>query len=216
MGSERGTVEQLRQAALFHLLNKGMMVEVLDGLHPGLAGGFDIFKLVVEEEDVSQRGFKALGGGMIDGGLGLGYAKAVRPSMVVKAVEPVELVEQAVSHGIADIRENASAYARALEALCPVEHRRIEASPKIDVGNDEVLYLLGSEDGSGAGGNLLPVGEAAEVAAVVGVAELPIATMQGLLGEARDLAHALPYCGIGRSRENHAVVEDNCLDRFHA
>jgi hypothetical protein len=47
------------------------------------------------------------------------------------------------------------------------------------------------------------------------MAKLPVATLQGLLVEAGDLTDALPGGWIGGGGEDHAEVEEDCLNRIH-
>ncbi len=61
----------------------------------------------------------------------------------------------------------------------------------------------------------MPEGGAGEVAAVVGVAVSPVLPAERFFGEAGDGAHAGPGSGVGCTGEDHAVVEEDCLDRVH-
>ena len=64
-------------------------------------------------------------------------------------------------------------------------------------------------------GDVVPVGLAGEIAAVVGVAVGPVAAVEAVFAEAGDGAHARPGCGVGRAGEDHAVVEEDCLNFVH-
>lgn len=50
---EAGRVfEEAREAPMLDLLDEVPVIAVLDGLHAAVAGGFDVFELVVDKEDV--------------------------------------------------------------------------------------------------------------------------------------------------------------------
>ncbi len=62
---------------------------------------------------------------------------------------------------------------------------------------------------------MVPVVDASQFASVVGVPKAPVTVLEGFLIEAGDLTDALPGGWVGRSGENHAEVEENCLNRIH-
>ncbi len=198
-----------------HLALKGGVVGVLDGLHPGGECGVDVFDLVVDEEDVGGRGAHAFGGVAVDRRFGLGEVHGVRPGLMVEGLDPLMTRAEAKLHGVGHVGEDAGADACALETLNPVEHRRVEGGPVVGVGVDEGGELVGREDGASAACGLGPEGFGVEVAAVVGVAIGPVAVVEMIFGEAGDGAHADPGGGVGRTGENHAVVEEDCCHWNH-
>ena len=52
-------------------------------------------------------------------------------------------------------------------------------------------------------------------AAIVGVAVGPVFAVEEFFAEAGDGAHAGPCGGVGWAGEDHAVVEEDCLDWSH-
>ena len=124
--------------------------------------------------------------------------------------------DEAGRHGVGHVGEDAGADAGALETLRPVDHGEVELGPEVDVGGDEVGELSRVEGDAGALGGFVPEGFAGEVAAVVGVAVGPVARGGGrLFAEAGDGAHARPGGGVGWAGEDHAVVEEDCLNFVH-
>jgi len=175
----------------------------------------DILGLVVDEEYLRGVSVESLCGGMVDSQLRLGESKRVRPGAMVEAAEPFEALEEALGHGVTDIGENAGADAGTLKALGPLDHWLIRLSPKVEVGIQQSGDLVGREGGARTGGDLLPVRDAGQVTTIIGVTVVPIATVKGCLVEAGDLAHPLPSSRVGWSGKNHAVVEEDCLNRIH-
>jgi hypothetical protein len=165
---------------------------------------------------VSGRGVEGLGSVEVDGGLGLGEVEGVRPGVVVEVLDPVVAGKQTDLHGVAHVGEDTGREAGALEGLRPLDHGKVELAPEIDVGGDEGFDLDGTEKNSGVATDVVPIGPASEVAPVVGVAVGPVAAVEEFLVEVGDGAHLRPGCGIGWAGEDHAVVEEDCLDRAHA
>jgi len=191
------------------------MVGVLDGLHSKGEGGVDVLALVVDEEDLCGRGFETFSGGGIDGGFGFCEEKLVRPDVVIKGGEPIELAEEAVGHSVTDVGENAGTDACGLKALCPLDHGGVEAGPELDVGVDEAINLIGGECCPGVCGDLVPIVDSVQFAAIVGVTKGPVAMMEDRLFDAGDLEHTLPLDRVGRQGENLAVVKEDCMDGIH-
>jgi len=198
-----------------HVLLEGVMSRVLDGLHADSESGVDVFGLVVDEEDVGGWGVEAFGCVEVDGGLGLRKIHGVGPGVVVEGFDPVVAGAKACLHGVGHVGQDASADAGALQALDPLEHGWVELAPEIGVGVDEPAELCGSEDDACAGGGFVPEGFGVEFAAVVGVAVGPVSAVENVFAEARYGAHASPGGWVGWAGEDHAVVEENCLNRSH-
>jgi hypothetical protein len=185
---------------------------VLDGLHAGGEGGFDVFGAVVDEEDVSGWGLETFGGVAVDGWLGLGEVEGVRPGVVVEGFDPGMEGAETGLHGVGHVGEDADADAGALETLRPVDHGRVELAPVLDVGGYELVELVGCDF---CPGGFVPEGFGFEVAAVVGVAVRPVSVVEVLFAEAGDGAHVGPGGKVGRAGEDHAVVEENCFYECH-
>ena len=129
-----------------HLLLEGWVSGVLDGLHAGGEGGGDVLGSVVEEEDVFGRSLQALGGVIVDLGLGLGEIDGVGPGVVVEGFDPGVAGAEASFHGVGHVGEDARGDAGALELRDPGEHGWVEGGPVFGVGGDQVGELLGRED----------------------------------------------------------------------
>ena len=186
------------------------MGEVLDGLHAGEAGGFDVVEAVVDEEDLLGWGVEALGGVGVDFGFGLGDFEGVGPGAVVEVGEPGELAEDADVHAVAEVGKDAGADAGVLEGLGPLDHGDVEVGPEVGVGVEEVEdFGVGEGWAAGAGGEAPEVLLGGDVAAVVGVAVGPVFAVEGGFVERGDEAHALPGGGVGRAGEDEAVVEED-------
>jgi hypothetical protein len=102
-----------------------------------------------------------------------------------------------------------------LELLRPGDHGRIELGPEVYVGGDELCDLGRGQGDVGTEGDGLPIGFGGEVAAVVGVAVSPVFTVEGGFAEVGDGTHASPCGWVGGGGENHAVIEENCLNLGH-
>jgi hypothetical protein len=198
-----------------HVVLEGGVVVVFDGLHAGGECGVDVLGLVVDEEDVFRWGLQALGGVAVDCGFGFGDVEGVGPGVVVEGFDPGVAGAESGLHGAGHVGEDAGADAGALEALDPVEHRWVEGGPHVRVGCHEIAELGGGDDDAGAVGDGVPEGVSVEVAAIVGVAVGPVLAVEGLFAEAGDGAHASPGGWVGRAGEDHAVVEEDCLDGDH-
>jgi len=186
---------------------------VLDRLHAGVVGGFDVFEFVVEEEDVEGRLGEALGGVPVDGGVGLGGVEAVGPGAVIEVIEPGVFAADTKFHGIGHVGKDAGGYAGAMEALGPLGHGEVEVGPEVGVGIEERVEILGGERGeAGFGSDELPICRTGEIATIVSVAMLPVALVEADFFEVRDGAQAGPGGGVGRAGENHAVVEEEGAD----
>ena len=185
---------------------------VLDGLHAGGEGGFDVFGAVVDEEDVWGWGGEAFGGVAVDGWLGFGEVESVRPGVVVEGFDPGVQGAETDLHGVGHVGEDADADAGALETLRPVDHGRVELAPVLDVGGDELGKLVGGDFGPGG---FVPEGFGFEVAAVVGVAVSPVSMVKQFFGEAGDGAHVGPGGWVGRAGEDQAVIEEDCFYGRH-
>jgi len=196
-----------------HLREEGRVGAVLDGLHAGVVGGFDVFELVVEEEDVEGRLREALGGVAVDGGVGLGGGEPVGPGEVVEVPQPGVFAEDAGLHLVADVGEDAGGDAGAMEGLGPLGHGEVEVGPEVGVGIVEAREdRVGGQGEAGLGGDHGPVGLAGEVTAVVGVAMGPIAAVEVFVVEVGEALEAGPGGGVGRAGEDHAVVEEDGAD----
>ena len=187
----------------------------MDGLHADGEGGFDVFRAVVEEEDVCGRGLEAFGRVEVDGGFGFGEIDGVRPGVVGEFVDPGVAGAEARLHGAGHVGEDAGGDARLLKTARPGEHEWVEGGPLVDVGCDESGELLGCEDRVGGGGGVVPERFGGEVAPIVGVAMGPVATVELFFAEVGEGEHAGPGGGVGWSGEDHAVVEENCFYWSH-
>ncbi len=105
--------------------SEGVMVSILNRMHPGVEGRLDILRFVIDKENVCQRSIEPLGGCFIDCFFGFGHAELIGPDTVMKATDPLELVQQALSHGIPDVGEDIGANSRALK---PLRHRALDRS----------------------------------------------------------------------------------------
>ena len=161
-------------------------------------------------------GVEALGCVEVDGGVGFGYAEAVGEGVVSERGEPGEVGADAGLHLVAYVGEDAGLDAGSLEAGGPVDHGLIGLGPEGVVGVDECGETGGVERAVQIGGYLTPVSDAAECAAIVGVAVLPIGGLEAGLVDVEDLLHPGARGWIGRSGEDQAVVEEDCVDGEHA
>ena len=134
--------------------------------------------------------------------------------MVVEGFDPGVAGAEAGFHGVGHVGEDAGADAGALERWTQSSMGGLRWT-RVGVGGDEGGELVGGEDDAGACGDFVPVGFAGEVAAVVGVAVGPVFAVEDVFGEAGDGAHPLPGGGVGWGGEDHAVVEEDCLDWSH-
>ena len=108
-------------ALFFHPSFEGIMIAILNRMHAGMEGSLDILRFVIYEENVCRRSIEPLSGGFIDGFFGFGQAELIGPDAVIKAADPLELLQQALGHGIPDVGEDSGANAGALKPLCPIE-----------------------------------------------------------------------------------------------
>ena len=213
LASGRLRMEKVAEALAPHLGEEVVMVQILDGVHAGCARGFNIVEAIVEKEDVLGSSIEADGRVTIDGELGLGEVEAVRPGAVVEVLQPRKLAEQTGVHGVAEVGEDAGANAGELKLAGPVDHGLVGDGPEIGVGLDEGGEIFPREGGeAGAGGNLLPVERAGEVAAIVGVPVGPVLAMERGFVEGGGGSNAGPGGWVRGAGEDHAVVEEDCLD----
>ena len=195
------------------LLDEGLVGAVLDGLHAGVAGGFEVFEFVVDEEDVEGGEAEAVGCMAVDGEVWLGGREPVGPGDVLEVSEPGVFADYAKFHLVGHIGEDAGGDAGALEALGPLGHGEVEIGPEVGVGVVEVgEVLVGGHREAELGGDELPVGGAFEVPAVVVVAVFPVAGMELVLVEGGEGAEAGPGLRVGRGGEDHAVIEEDGAD----
>jgi hypothetical protein len=200
---------------LLQVCDEGRVRGVLDGCHAGGAGCGDVLLAVVDEEDIGGREAESFGGVGVDGRIGLGDAEAVREGVVREAFEPGKAGADAGFHCVAEVGEDSGGDLGAVELLGPADHGEIGLSPELGVGLDEGVELGRGERVMEVPGDVLPVGDAGERTAIVVVAVLPVDALEGLFLDAEDADH-LPAGGwIGRSAENHAVVEQDSLDVGH-
>ena len=136
-------LEEGVEAAGVHVLLEGGVSGVVDGLHADGEGGFDVFRAVVDEEDVGRWGAEAFGGVEIDGGFGFEKVEGVGPGVVVEGFDPKVAGAEACLYGVGHVGQDAGADAGALEALRPFEHGRVELRPEVGVGGDEFGELCG-------------------------------------------------------------------------
>jgi len=98
----------------------------------------------------------------------------------------------------------------ALEALGPLGHGEVQVGPEVGVGVVEVGEVFVSGDGKAElGGDEAPIAGPLEVAAVVGVAVLPVGGVELVFVEGGEGAEAGPGLGVGRAGEDEAVVEED-------
>jgi hypothetical protein len=205
-------VEERCQVTLAHLLFEGSVGGVPEGLETERLCGGDVVFAVVEEEDVGRRGAEGFGGFQEYFRLGLGHVEGVGPRAVVEAGEPREPGHDALGHAVPDVGEDAGPDASVLQTGGPLDHRQVKAAPEVDVGGEQVFELRRGEGDSGAVGDCLPVAGAGEGGAIIVVAEVPVGGVEGGFVEAGDVEQARPCGGIGRVRENLAVVEQDGVD----
>ena len=184
---------------------------VKKGLHTCGGGGGNVVFAVVDEEDVWGWGREAGCGVGVDDGFGLGEVECVGPSLMVEAGEPGAGGDDAAHHLVSDVGEDSGSDSGALEGEGPVDHGLVGAGPEGGVCGDE---LVDCGLGRGVAGYFAPVGSSGEVASVVGMAGSPVGGVECGLVVSGEGLHGLPCGGVGAGREDHAVVEEDCVDRF--
>ena len=204
-------VEQGGHAELAQSKLKGGLAGVVNGLHAECGSSGNIFRAVVYEEDVGGRRMQRLGRFEVDGRLGFSHTESVRPGAVVEAREPGKPGGDAHGHAVADVGQDASADAGALQAAGPLDHGRVEGAPEGNVGGKKGGKLLGVKRYTGVCGDGVPVSRPSERGTVVVVAELPVSRVQAVFVEAGDGTETGPCGWIGRAREHPAVIEKNCI-----
>ena len=187
------------------------MCGVLDGLHAGCDCSGDVFRFVVDKENIFGRSLEALGGVLVDLRLGLGAIDGVGPGVVVEGLDPCVAGTEPGLHGVGHVGEDAGADAGALELVDPGEHGRVEGGPEVGVGGDELSELCGGDDDASPCGGFVPEGFGVEVAAVVRVAVGPVLAVEELFAETCDGAQVGPGVGVRLAGEDHAVVEEDCF-----
>ena len=121
---------------------RSCVIAVLDGLHAGGDGGFDVVLTVVDEEDMGGVGLEAFGGVDVDGGFGLGEIEGVGPGAVVEGARASRIWRQMPSAMASPMLERMPVRKPVRWRRCgPVDHGGVELCPEIDVGDDEVGKL---------------------------------------------------------------------------
>jgi hypothetical protein len=209
-------MEKALQANCAHGFRELRMPQVLNSNHSSFARGENVFFTVVDKEDVAGIFAQAFCGMVIDGKIGLGEAEPVGEGVVVEALEPVKAGQDAGFDRIADVGKDSGLVASVLELGCPLYHVEVELGPNLDIGCEH-----GGEDGRieravEIAGNRSPIGGCVESSAVIRVAMTPVGYIEVCLIDLQEGLHAFPGVGIGRPRENEAVVEENCVDDRHS
>jgi len=89
LGGFNDLVYQVGESPFLHLVEKLLVIGVLDRLHAKGSGCCDIVGAVVDEEDLRRLGREAFGGVAIDFCFRLGEVERVGPGAVVEAPDPV-------------------------------------------------------------------------------------------------------------------------------
>lgn len=208
----RSRVEQRIVAAMTHLCDEGVVIEVLDGLHPGLLRGMDVFRAVVNKEHTFRDDTEPLRCMRVDRGIGFGDQQTVGERMVVEVGEPGTAEEDAGLHGIAKVGQDTGTHAGSLEAPCPIDHGLVGLGPQRRVGVQQGLVFRGCKCMTQVAGNLPPVRVPVEFSAVVLMTVLPVGLAEcGVRGTQGRLQRD-PGGGIRRTGEYQPVVEEDGLD----
>lgn len=179
------------------------------------ACGLDILDAVVDEERGFRRVADAVDCVMVDALVRLGDPEAVREGVVLESREPGEAFDNSGFHGIANVGEDASGDADALQRDCPIDHRLIGLRPKIDVGCEELREFVVAGWMAELRADDAPELDAAEDAEVVVVPIAPVGNVEFSVRRVEDCLHAAMGEGIWRAAEDEAIVEENRTNRRH-